>query len=639
MKFAFFIGDVYQKYASEAISAAMKCAEENGITLHIFASFPTPDGKFLHAAGQKSIYHLPNLADYDAVMINSDTMVRFGYREELLEKIKREAKCPVISLRSREKDCFSIVIRDEDAIYNMTRHFIEVHKMKRICFVTGRIEAEDAVKRFVGYKRAMKEADIPVTDDMVFYGNYWRNKARETVDYFTDREVLPEAIVCSNDYEALSVTEELIKRGFRVPEDIAVSGFDNVEETKISVPLLTTLEIPFDEFGRLGILWAKELVEGKSTSNETNTKYVDSVCVYRESCGCQKDMVFDKKGCYSEMVRYRNNNAISSYMSADFDNATDEKEAFEWVKYYMMKEDIDKCYICLRKQSSLYEFEDSANKSFYSDTDIVSFVKQETAISLRAYFDNKGNFKIVDIPFEEKNYLPAEFATELEGKGSIFIPINSKNEVFGYFVMLPGEKLLNKIPDYMSTLSMFFGSALKRMYMHRELFKMQDVMKLYLKDPLTDVYNRRGFDEKFITCLEKCKAENKQVYLVSFDMDGLKQINDNFGHSRGDSALIGLSDAIKDSLKEDEFCGRMGGDEFSVILVADDESRVAVFEETLKQKLIGLNSKITDDYKIDASYGIRLVDSFVPFEENMEKADEKMYEQKREKKKLLESGK
>lgn len=630
MKFALFIGDVYQNYSSTIVKESIEGAEKNGITLHIFSAFPSPDGKFLFATGEKSIYHVPNLSTYDAIIINSDTLVRFGAREEILEKIAKEATCPVISLRYEEDgdNFYNVLIHNEDAIYKMTRHILDVHGKKDICFVTGRMEADDAKERFAGYMKAMNESGINPGEDMIFYGDYWRERGKEIVDYFYDsRGHLPEAIVCSNDYEAFSVCEELTARSYKIPGDVIVTGFDNLEDSVLAVPALTTINVPFDKFGRMGIEYALEVINGTTTDK---VRYIESNLELRESCGCIEHFEFDKNESHKALVRLREINQTGSYMAADFDNVLVETEAFGWARRYLSAQGLEKCFICLRKNTGSFIF-DTEKEPYDNSPDSIQCKKDESPISLKSYFDINGNYENVDIPFEEENLLPDEFLPDVEGRGSLYFPIHSKNEVYGYFCVVLGDRIENRVPGIFSYLSMFLGSSLKRMYMSRDLFKMQDVLKLYLKDPLTDVYNRRGFEEKFLNLFEKSRNDGREIYLVSFDMDGLKYINDNFGHQRGDSALISLSEAISNSLTDEELCGRMGGDEFSAVLIANDESRVEEFEKKFNDNLKKINDSITDAYRVEASYGIRRMDVYQTLKDNIEKADSLMYMHKNSK--------
>ncbi len=180
-------------------------------------------------------------------------------------------------------------------------------------------------------------------------------------------------------------------------------------------------------------------------------------------------------------------------------------------------------------------------------------------------------------------------------------------------------------------LSMYTGNALKRLYMHQNLYSMRDIMYLYLRDPLTEVYNRRGFDQNLLEIWNRAKKELFKIALVSMDMDGLKYINDCFGHQTGDEAIISIGKALSDSLKENEFCARMGGDEFMAVLVLNQESRVQEFMEDFRSRIMKTNEAIEEDYVVDASIGICIIEEQESLNENLRRADRLMYEDKKSK--------
>ena len=109
----------------------------------------------------------------------------------------------------------------------------------------------DARERLKGYKKAMGEAGIPVTEDMIYYGDYWRRQGEKIVNYFIkDNTEYPEVIICSNDYMAVSVSDELKARGIRIPEDISVVGYDGIRIGRHIKPQLTTLKQDTAAIGR-----------------------------------------------------------------------------------------------------------------------------------------------------------------------------------------------------------------------------------------------------------------------------------------------------------------------------------------------------------------------------------------------------
>jgi diguanylate cyclase (GGDEF)-like protein len=157
--------------------------------------------------------------------------------------------------------------------------------------------------------------------------------------------------------------------------------------------------------------------------------------------------------------------------------------------------------------------------------------------------------------------------------------------------------------------------------------------RLYTIDPLCGIYNRTGFirtaDEKF----QMCKLRGEKAIIAFVDMDGLKNINDKYGHKEGDYGLKKLAEVLSDCCKEGWFCARFGGDEF--ILFGENASDRDAEElcSNFEKRLEMINNTGNKPYKISASIGTVVSD--INEEQSLfgiiNQADEIMYEQKKRK--------
>ena len=198
-KIAYFSGQLFGEYITEVTRALIHRAEELGYQVDVFTNFGVYGNNFMYAEGEKSIIQLPNLSEYAGVIAASDNFEISGFEEVLFERLEKEFSGPIVSLRQKEDKFYSITIDDYHSMKALMEHFIVTHGYRRICFMTGRMELEDAQQRLRAYQDAMEEHGIPVTEHMIFEGDYWRFKGGEAVSWFFDQEKLPEAIVCSND--------------------------------------------------------------------------------------------------------------------------------------------------------------------------------------------------------------------------------------------------------------------------------------------------------------------------------------------------------------------------------------------------------------------------------------------------------
>lgn len=141
------------------------------------------------------------------------------------------------------------------------------------------------------------------------------------------------------------------------------------------------------------------------------------------------------------------------------------------------------------------------------------------------------------------------------------------------------------------------------------------------EDVLTKVYNRKSF-ESYVEYLEDSKIP---YGLLILDLNGFKQINDEYGHQKGDDVLTQFSGLLREVFLKDGFVARLGGDEFAVILM-EDEPEVPLHMKELKNKLKELEDPVMGN--VSFSYGYESKTAAKPMREMYRKADQKMYQYK-----------
>ena len=163
---------------------------------------------------------------------------------------------------------------------------------------------------------------------------------------------------------------------------------------------------------------------------------------------------------------------------------------------------------------------------------------------------------------------------------------------------------------------------------------MEDTLRLLSWiDELTKLYNRRGFIQMAEHQIKLAGRTKKGLFLFFADVDKLKLINDTYGHSEGDRALIEITELLKDSFRESDIIARIGGDEFAALLPETSKENVATIMERLQQKLETLNKREDRKYQLSISFGITPYDpdTSVNSENLLKQADRLMYAQKKQK--------
>lgn len=168
----------------------------------------------------------------------------------------------------------------------------------------------------------------------------------------------------------------------------------------------------------------------------------------------------------------------------------------------------------------------------------------------------------------------------------------------------------------------------KMMRDHREE---EALLALSLTDELTGLYNRRRFFVLAEQYLKVAIRTKKRSLLLFIDMDDLKWINDHYGHSEGDQALIDFANILKKTFRESDIIARIGGDEFVVLLLESTTENCEILITRLYENLKDYNAKGAQRYILSISLGTARFDPEypIPIDELLSKADALMYAQKR----------
>lgn len=307
----------YQEQICQTLSMYAKEADYNLAYFTFFSCYGTEITR--NGRGEANIVHLIPFEELDAIILCHDTLRNKPALDYVVDSIEKKCDCPVVTLRHDLKDYPAVLVNQEHRIEDLVYHFVDEHHKTKIAFMSGPFDHPDTITRLADYKRALANRGIPFDERMVYEGDYWTKKAKEAADYFTmELAEKPEVIVCANDYMASSLMNELIAKGFLVPDDIAVSGFDNIWESSITLPPITTVSVPVHDMvkqavGLIEAMWRGETVPQKS--------YVNSEVIFRNSCGCE---TFNMQSMLAKRVRQMNeyqsimeSNQSNTYMFID----------------------------------------------------------------------------------------------------------------------------------------------------------------------------------------------------------------------------------------------------------------------------------------------------------------------------------
>jgi DNA-binding LacI/PurR family transcriptional regulator/signal transduction histidine kinase len=270
-------------YQNAVVAGVADGARALGVNLVCFAGGVL--GSPHRAATQRNVvYELAGAANVDGLLIMSGSLGNHLGPIELGRYCERYRPLPMCSIAVPLPSIPSVLVDNAAGMRELVAHLLDAHAHRRIAFVRGPEANEEAERRFSAYREVLAERDAPLDPALVVVGDFQRESGERAVAVLLDeRGARFEAIVAANDAMALGAIEALRARGKRVPDDVAVVGFDDIEEARFSAPALTTVRQPLHALGRKAVETLCAVIEGREVPANLTLR---TEVVARQSCGC-----------------------------------------------------------------------------------------------------------------------------------------------------------------------------------------------------------------------------------------------------------------------------------------------------------------------------------------------------------------
>ncbi|MGM0443162.1 MAG: GGDEF domain-containing protein [Fibrobacterota bacterium] len=247
-------------------------------------------------SGSNIISHYPFIADFINSSSFSSVILFSGAMSEytnwtVVEKYVDKLIPPVISIAGLLRNAASsVVIDNKQGIIDQITHLVQEHTKERIGFVKGPGTNDEALERFDAYISGLKKNHLEYDSKLIFEGSYSEKSGRRAVEQIIEKNIELDALVCSDDMTAIGAIKAFNAHNIYPPNDIAVTGFDDIPEAKMFSPSLTTVRQPFYEIGRAALNAAVE-------ENPRDVIVKSTQSIPRNSCGCLNSKVvqFRKK--------------------------------------------------------------------------------------------------------------------------------------------------------------------------------------------------------------------------------------------------------------------------------------------------------------------------------------------------------
>ena len=616
-RIAIFGSGLTSRYKRSYCRAYSTAAEKLDIDLVVFNTYGMIGrGNALTDDFESEILNYIDLSQFDGIVYDSEGYNVDGMADKVEFKLK-SAKCPVVSISSKVDGFYSIDFDDAGGLRMMIDHFIKDHHFTKIGFMSGNLDHPDAVTRLEEFRSVMKEYGMPEDGVGMFEGDFWFNKGTEAAHYFLSLAERPEAVVCANDYMAIALTNAFRKRGINVPKDIAVSGYDGSVEGKELLPHITSVTRERSEIAYKALKLLVDIADN-CVPDKPDLR-VTPKPIYTQSCGCEP---LDYDHVLETVARLHDEKRYMSFAVFDSESVMLQLNRVKSV----------------RGMEAVFE-KNSINFGKYLSFFLMVHVDSKGAPAYSSDFTGpSGNFIPAIWIDKNKEYADSPHCADTSrlipesssDRNHVYyvMTVHCAGKMFGYSVVeMTGKDIFDEFYNvWMLNLGMTLNSLQMNDHVNKLIGKLEG---LSITDGLTGMLNRRGFDNKSREAIAGFH-ERITVCTLVIDMDGLKRINDEYGHSEGDRAIKALADMIIRCCDSGEIAGRVGGDEFYIFAPDYSEIRLNRFIERMKGYTEEYNMANTLDYKFDFSYGSFLTetDSYGSIEEFLKISDARMYEQK-----------
>ncbi len=626
IEIAVIVAGIDEEYQNAVLEGIFSFAKKNDVNISCFAPIGGVISISKYDLGEYNIFSLINYDRFDGVILLTNTISDPVEKERIIKQVK-QSKLPAVVFDCDDyPEFFNIRTDNTNAMRQIVEHVIKVHGAKNINYISGPLtnpEAEDRYRAFIG---VMANNELPVDARRVFFGEFRAQDGKKAVRTFHKSSLsMPDAIIAANDNMALAAIEELRTLGYKVPDDIIVTGFDNTFNARHYSPSLTSVDRPLEEEGRKACQVILDMIDGKPAENEM---ILSAAPVYAESCGCKKcnedDSNTYKQNIFKRLTDCHTDISLLNRLTTDLADNDTLEDVIEDIANYIHEIHLERFCLCLCSNWD-ESFRDGWNARKKYEAQIRGYTQKMIAPLI---IDRNRQFSV-------DSFNSSEMYPYRDGKGgnvSIFLPLHFREVCLGYYIITNSEFPLKSMlcNSIMLNISHSIENIRKLLNLNSMI---RELDKLYVNDPLCNIFNRNGFIRAADNIFNRCKRSGEKMLISFIDMDGLKLINDNFGHKEGDFALQRLASVISNCCDNNYICARFGGDEFIILGSGVHEGDIEKLENNFKKQLEKMNSIINKPYEIAASIGSTMsevTDDLLLFT-LITQADEIMYEKKKKK--------
>jgi len=602
------------------------------VNLYIFTSSGNWSKDADYTIGEYNIYRLPKLDEFDGIILDLDNIICEEVQRELIERIEK-LDIPVISIGKEASDFYYVGINNYEAMQGVIKHLHQCHGCRKYWFIMGPEGNYENGRRLRALKDYMTDSKIPFSEDDFYLESFeYQCGVNGFESLYAKHHTLPEAVICGNDNIAVGVCEAAKAHGYTAPQDFLVTGFDNFDKAAYYVPRISTVEHNREEVGyRCADLFLR-LWAGESLSR---FHYTSAEGIFWESCGCRNDIVLDARRHLKDQILF----GIESdefdeevlFLEYELMQCNTVKEMMNCIPQCIPSMRCDAMYLVLDDHINAFKNHPELylNQQLMDDEGFCTIGYPDTMQVSFAYEDGRV-IDMEDMPIQ--NIFPM-FDYKEGGKNFLFLPLHFRSKTVGYFVIRNAVYLMEK--QYLFQVIKTLTTAIENLHKKEKLEYMNQMLsELYVKDAMTGMYNRFGYQNLAVEYFKRMHANKKSILIMFIDLDRLKYINDNFGHEWGDFAIVKTAKTIMKFCDKEGIPARTGGDEFVLVQRSIEQEKIEEMIQNIRQELTDISREEKAPFGLSISVGVTVTspEGEKSLEDYVREADEMMYREKTAKK-------
>lgn len=619
-KIAIFANGWSNEYLELVLEGVKKRAREENVDLFVFVNYSSGSEDGPDNVGEGSIFRLPNIREFDGVLLIANT-INMSHEREYLRTQVLKYDIPTICFEYKMEGLPFIGTDTYQGIYSLIMHVLQKHHAHEFLFVSGSKNNQENQNRRKAMEDALETAGLVLREENVIEADWSYLVAYDRIlEYARKHSKMPDAIVCANDEMAVGVCAALDYLGIRVPGDVIVTGCDKLTIGQEFYPILSTVGREWDELGYKGTSMLFDKMAGREINEQTT---LQSVPVYGESCGCQVSRIRAEHRLRSITGNYRlqKSEVVNEWHFRNIDEVFSKKDSVDALKASMQ---------ATFQYSHSFEGADFALcivDNYFAEKEAGEVLKAGEFSEKMEVYVNLVNGKAVPTgKFYAKTLLPYYDSNTTETQVFLFVPLHINENVIGYIIQKDNLARL-----YEQSLYIWLRRLSQVMERVKQNIRMEELNKrlkeVSITDALTGLRNRTGFDVLALSYLQECQKMGRNSAIVFADINCMKVINDQYGHLQGDLAICTVAQAIKKSLPTNWIAVRYGGDEFLMVGDCKDMEEAEGIRKKLGEELEELIKHRELIFDLSVSLGTVVMHPGEKYnlEEYLRKADEAMY--------------